>query len=259
MADPVGDPSRFRPPQSDVATQQKCLACNECPALSATRTVPLCEKCSSLVKDSRGVSYEQTAPSGQAMNAESLEAQILRHLHETVTPTVSDNDVLKEIEGLFVSGNDFLRRLFPNPSIRRMASLVGEILANKLTPIQLGFPVRALGFLVIGDITTRQGFIAAPKNWNEMIRRDPITQIGAIVLVGSHMVDYANERFTEDPENVKVRASAYEAEFFTTVRSLSPDWELMEYHQKILSLYPEGLATPRVRKVLYSARPLVLA
>ena len=43
--------------------QQMCFSCGENPATSHNGTVPLCEKCASLVKDSRGVKYAEPTKS----------------------------------------------------------------------------------------------------------------------------------------------------------------------------------------------------
>lgn len=191
------------------------------------------------------------------MNAESLEVQILSFL-QSLRAAMVESSRTKEIDVLFSGAVEFLRTAFPNPSIKRMAVVMNDAVIQKVTPLTPG-TVKGMAFLATSENGGHQAMIVAPENWHEMIRQDPITQLGAVVLAGSHAVDYVNERFLIDPENVVTRAVAYEAEYLLTVRSLSPSWELSEYHQKVLGEYPEGLATPKAKRVLYDAKPLILA
>ncbi len=194
------------------------------------------------------------------MTPESLELQVLNYLRsvrEADLKTGGRGD--KEIEQLFASGIDFLRSKLPNPSIQRMCSVTWDAVEHKVTPLCMEPPVAGLSFIMAGHEAARTGMIIFPENWHQMIRKDPLTQLGALVFVGSQVVDYVNERFTDDPENVVTRACAYEAEYLLTVKNLSPDWELREYHRKVVDTYPEGLASPKAKRVLYDAKPLILA
>jgi hypothetical protein len=198
------------------------------------------------------------------MTPESLELQVLTYLQSVkeaklLTEGMPEYTVGKEIEQLFTSGVDYLRSNLPNPSIQRMCSVMWDAVEHKVTPVCFGPPVVTLSFIVTGHESARSAMIVTPGNWNEMLRKDPLTQLGALVFVGSQAVDYVNERFTSDPENVVTRACAYEAEYLLTVKHLSPDWELSTYHTKVLANFPEGLASPKAKKVLYDAKPLILA
>jgi hypothetical protein len=198
------------------------------------------------------------------MNAESLEVQVLNFLQaireaKELRPDHPSYTVVKEIEGLFTGSVDFLRGTFPNQPIRRLTSVMWEVVGHKIVPVGYGMGVPSLTFAVDGSVEAPRAVILSPKNWHEMVRQDPVTQLGAVVFVGSQAVDYANERFTVDPECVKTRALAYEAEYLLTVRSLSPEWEFGEYQRKIMEEFPEGLATPRAHKVVYPIKPLIQA
>lgn len=196
------------------------------------------------------------------MNTETLETQILSFL-QNVREVESRNGAeyvkAKEIEGLFTGSVNFLRSGFPNPTIKRLALVMWDVIAHNVTPLCWGKDVRNLSFVVAGSRTAPQSMILTPTDWHKMVRRDPLTQLGALVFVGSQAIDYVNERFTEDPENVTTRAFAYEAEYINTVKGLSPSWDLTQYHTKLLEDFPEGVATPKASKVLYSAKPLITA
>jgi hypothetical protein len=44
-----------------------------------------------------------------------------------------------------------------------------------------------------------------------------------------------------------------------TVQRLTPAWEPNRYQEALLKEFPEGIATPKARSILYSIRPLVVA
>lgn len=193
---------------------------------------------------------------------ESLEVQVLTFLQavreaKKLTEDHPDYTVAKEVEGLFTGAVDFLRSTFPNQALRRLAGILWDAVEYKVTPLIYGMSVRTLGFA--RDTETPRAFIAPPADWNNKVRKDPITQLGAVVFVGSQAVDYVNERYTIDPQNVLVRARANEAEFMNTVKGLSPDWDLSSYYEELLKEFPEGLSTPRAHKVLYQLNPLISA
>jgi hypothetical protein len=198
------------------------------------------------------------------MKTQTLESQILSFLQATpildlapLDPHVCD---AREIESLFQAGTDFLRKLFPNPVINRLMRATWDTVGNKIVPVCFGFKVPTLAFILESD--SAQPFIATPKKWASMVHRDPITQMGALVFVGSQAVDYAHERIPThqgEKEKMALRARAYESEYLSTVRGLTPSWEPNRYQEELLREFPEGVATPKARNLLYSILPLVLA
>ncbi len=190
------------------------------------------------------------------MLPESLETQVLGHLQGQRQEGLPLN---KEIEGLFTAGVDFLRLHFPNSSVMRLAVVAWDVVGFGITPICLGFPVPAMTFIVAGTLKAPQAMIAAPKIWVNMIRKDPLTQLGALVSVCSQAVDYYHDRLAIDPGNISLRAHAYEADYLITVKQLAPSWELNDYQIGILREFPEGLATPKANRTLYCIRPFISA
>ncbi len=198
------------------------------------------------------------------MRAQTLEAQILSFLQairdaKELAPDHPEYTQAKECEALFTRGVDFLRSEFPNPVIRRLASVIWETVGQKVTPVAWGIDVKVLSFVMMGPRSAPQGLIIPPLGWAKMMGQDPIMQLGALVFAGSQAVDYANDRFLNDQKNVRPRAVAYEAEYLNTVRSLSAFWEPCDYQSAVLREFPEGIATPKAQKITYPVQPLVFA
>jgi hypothetical protein len=196
------------------------------------------------------------------MKPHTLETQILDYLNARQLEEVSEEDQVrkaKDIERVFTLGVDFLRVEFPNPAINRLMGIVSDVVKQRVAPVCSGLKVPTLSFILAGVKTAPQAMIATPANWVDMVRKDPLTQLGALVYVGSQAVDYANDRFLGERPNVAPRAKAYEAEYLNTVKGLTPTWEPVTYQADTLSEFPDGILSPKAHKVLYSLRPLISA
>jgi hypothetical protein len=197
------------------------------------------------------------------MKTQTLETQILsfvQAVHQQDLPeTAADYAEARELSDVFSAGVDFLAKLFPNPVINRLMRSVWDTVGQKVVPVCFGMRVTGLSF--IRESFASQPFIATPVNWVRMVRLDPITQVGALVFVGSQAVDYAHDRIQEPSDRVPAvsRARAYESEYLMTVQRLTPAWEPNRYQEALLKEFPEGIATPKARSILYSIRPLVVA
>lgn len=197
------------------------------------------------------------------MKTQTLETQILSFLQAVHIQDLPETDSVRheaqEAGRVFSAGVDFLSKLFPNPAVNRLMKATWDVVGQKIVPVCFGLKVRTLSFILESPAT--QPFIATPPTWTKMAHQDPITQLGAQVFVGSQAVDYANDRLQDpcDRERVLLRARAYEAEYLMTVRGLTPAWEPNSYQEGLFKDFPEGLATPKARSVLYSIRPLVMA
>lgn len=194
------------------------------------------------------------------MKTQTLESQILSFLQAVPiqdTPK-TDPDALGA-QQIFTAGVDFLAKLFPNPAINRLMKAAWEVIGQKVVPVCFGLRVQTLSFIM--ENASSQPFIATPPSWARKMHLDPITQVGALVFVGSQAVDYTNDflQCPTDREKVLLRAKAYEAEYLMTVRGLTPSWEPNSYQESLFKEFPEGVATPKARNVIYSIRPLVLA
>jgi len=196
------------------------------------------------------------------MKPHTLETQILDYLNARQLEEVPEDDQVrkaKSIERVFTLGVDFLRSEFPNPAINRLMGIVSDVVQQRVAPVCSGLKVPTLSFIIAGVKTAPQAMIATPADWVEMVRQDPLTQLGSLVSVGSQAVDYANDRFLGERSSVLPRARAYEAEYLNTVRGLTPAWEPIIGQANTLTEFPDGILSPKAHKVLYSLRPLISA
>src|ERR1700744_3092368 len=149
------------------------------------------------------------------MKPHTLETQILDYLNARQLEEVPEDDRVrraKDIERVFTLGVNFLCSEFPNPVINRLMGIVSDVVGQRVAPVCFGLQVPTLSFIIAGVNVAPQAMIATPANWVDMVRKDPLTQLGALVYVGSQAVDYANDRYLEERSNVLPRAKAYEAE-----------------------------------------------
>ena len=192
------------------------------------------------------------SPRMLAMMHESLEMQVLSHLQSSLQGSL-------EVESLFSGGVEFLKSRLPNSAIKRMALVAYDILSYGIIPTCLRIPVPSMTFIVEGTLKAPQAVIAIPRAWSSMIRKDPLSQLGAVAFICSQAVDYYHDRLSLDPDSIRLRAHAYEAEYLNTIRVLAPQWELNRYQLQVLEEFPEGIATPKVHRALYDIRPFVTA
>lgn len=167
----------------------------------------------------------------------------------------------QKMSDAFTNGVAFLLTSFPNNHIQSLMKLVWDVVGHRIAPVALGpqVPSLSLAARLDGD-----AIIFMPHNWLEMIAKDPVEQMGALVFVGSQAVDFYNGRLLtsketaqEDHTNTIKRARAYEAEYLKTVKGGFPDWKFTPYQQKVLGEYPEGISTPTVASLLYLWKPFV--
>lgn len=155
-------------------------------------------------------------------------------------------------EGLFTGGVDVLRSLVPNDRIRAIARIVWDLVGHKRVLVALGPDVPTLSFTATRHGDVIQGFVVIPKHWPQMTKDDPFMQLGAILFVGSQVVDFYNDRLFDDPA-AQARWQAHEAELLLTLARTLPSWKPNDYQRQILEKFPSGLDTPGV--VLYPVRP----
>ena len=162
-----------------------------------------------------------------------------------------------EIGEMFTSGVAFLANLFPNASIRKLMGLVWNIVGHRITPVALGPEVPSLSLAVMGSKLAAQAIILTPHNWIDMVKADPLLQMGALVYVGSQAVDFYNGKTVEDPKTTVLRSKAFEAEFLLTLNNVIPNLVFDTYQQSVVDEMPLGLSTPSVLPLLYTSKPFV--
>lgn len=136
---------------------------------------------------------------------------------------------------------DFLRSIFPNEEIRKLAALEWEMVGHRMTPIAIG-PVPSLSFVAMGNSPDDlKPVVLVPMKWHEMCEANPSYQMGAVLFVGSQIRDYYNGKILET-EIVKKRSWAYEAEYLNQLMDVFP-FEPDAYQQHVLDDFPHGLAS----------------
>lgn len=143
-------------------------------------------------------------------------------------------------------------KLWPNPNVRTLMSMVWDIVGHRVVPIALGPEVESLTFGAMGNPAMPDAIIFVPPKWEKLIQEDPVCQLGALVFVGSQAVDYYNGRVGYEPEAMKRRARANEAEFLMTIKTDTPAHKMNDWQASVLEEFPEGLSSPRIAKHLYS-------
>jgi uncharacterized protein (DUF3820 family) len=177
-------------------------------------------------------------------------------------PGVQDKDLpegdptkikAKAICDAFTSGVGFLRSAFPNENVRKLMRLVWQICGSKIVPVAMGPNVPTLSFGKYGP----RAIIFTPSNWIDLIQKDPVCQMGAVVFVGSQAADQYNDRLStlEQGQESSRRARAYEAEYLHTIRKLARGHEFNAYQKAVLADMPEGLAS--AKDIFYEYKPFI--
>ena len=146
----------------------------------------------------------------------------------------------KECERLFTGGVDVLRSVVPNDRLRAIARVVWDLVGHKRVLVAIGPDVPSLSFTVMRLKGLEQAIVLVPKRWPDMVKADPLMQLGAILFVGVQAVDFYNDRLIGDA-SARRRWEAYEAELLRTLRALVPSWKPNEYQQEVLARCPDGL------------------
>jgi hypothetical protein len=162
----------------------------------------------------------------------------------------------KQIERFVTSGVTFLRDVFPNDRIRSLMGIAYDLIGRKVTPVAFGpnVPTLSMAAMRVGDDI--KGIIFAPHNWITMIKANPLMQVGALVFVGSQVVDFYNDKLIGQSKNVQQRARAFEAEYLLTLRENSGEgWVPNEYQSEVMKEYPAGVLTESVQGLMYTPKP----
>lgn len=161
-----------------------------------------------------------------------------------------------------------LLREWHNPAIRDLAVMIWDIVGHRIVATALGPEVPSLTLAAFGNKSAYQlaaagsklapqAIIFTPHKWLDMIAENAAYQLGALVFVGSQAVDFHNGRVLIDPEALKTRARAYEAEYLISLRESAPDYKMNDYQREVLEDYPYGLGTASVRPLLYKFKAFV--
>lgn len=154
-----------------------------------------------------------------------------------------------QAEQLFTSAVDVLRRS-DNPVISDLMAYVWDVFHHRHILMAIGPQVKTITFAAASKKDgTLQGLTFLPPNWPEMVKTEPVMQMGAVLFVGSQVADFYNSRVISQEEQALVltRSRSYEAEYLLILHN--GGFPLNEYQREVLASNPTGfnpaLAYPR--------------
>lgn len=145
----------------------------------------------------------------------------------------------RDCQELFTSGVAILCKSVP--VISNLMLDVWEIFNYQHVVMAIGPNVPALAISVVQDSNGMiQALTFATYSWPQMAKEDPSMELGAIVYVGSQVVDYYNNKLLSQEDNIisKQRALSYEAEYLLLLKR--DGMFLNEYQEDVIAQYPNG-------------------
>jgi hypothetical protein len=171
------------------------------------------------------------------MSASDLASIFQSAVRVDITELSPDNTFRQKTErsvALFTEGVRIIKEM-GNPRLSTLAETVWDLFHYKYLPLVYGMPVPTLFFAVT---TSQEAFVLIPEDWIVAVETEPIMQLGAIVFIGSQVVDWYNKRLPlESAEMIRQRAHAYEAEY---LRWFVDESALNGYQKAVLSEFPGG-------------------
>lgn len=146
----------------------------------------------------------------------------------------------QQCQDLFTSGVVLLIKS-ESPEIRSLMTDVWNIYHHRHVLMAIGPNVPSLSISVVQNKNgIVQALTFAPYAWPQMVKQDPSMELGAILSIGSQVVDYYNEKLLskEDSRISKERALSYEAEYLRLIKR--DGVALNQYQEDVLVKYPNG-------------------
>jgi hypothetical protein len=143
-----------------------------------------------------------------------------------------------------------------NPIISDLMSYVWDVFHHRHILMVVGPKVPSITFgATLKSSGEVQGLVFVPPNWPDMVKDQPLMQIGAIIFTGSQVVDFYNDRITSKGVDPLVldRAKSYESEYLLLLHNRGAT--LNEYQKEVLTQNPTGFKT----ELSYPRKPVVLA
>lgn len=147
---------------------------------------------------------------------------------------------------------------FPNEHVNRLMGQVWHLFGSKTVPTVL-YDVRSpsVAAMVVPGTGKSMTVALFPFSWALMAKANPYNAMGAMVFVGSQVVDAYNDRVrtSADGVDVRMRARANEAECLLAIQRDVPTWKPDEYQKGVLAEFPQGVETPSVKGLWYEPKP----
>jgi hypothetical protein len=145
----------------------------------------------------------------------------------------------RAIEAMYTAIVDNLRGpTCRSPLIRSMAAELWDVVAGKKVRTVIFEAVESIAFSVYKGVAT----IVIPPTWLTAMSEDPVLVVGGVVATGSQAVSW-HKLGRVDPDSLRDRAQAYEAEFLVTIFRADPHYRFNVYQRQVLGKYPLGLAS----------------
>lgn len=133
--------------------------------------------------------------------------------------------------------------LWPDAHISALGRYVWDVFHNRHVHLIMGPGVKTLHTAIVPPgLLEKLGFptgpvhqcvVITPPNWIEMIKEDPVMQLGGVLFCSSQATDFYNERHFVDPQELSVRAQMYESRFLGGM----PSEKLNDYQKGIVSKF----------------------
>lgn len=144
---------------------------------------------------------------------------------------------------------DFLRdsERFPNTEVNELVTLTWRLIGNRRTPVTLDqWGVKSLSFVAYKEESSQKAMFIMPTDFIDLVREDPVMQMGAVVFNASQGRDFYTGRLISDGSQiVNRRARAFEAETLHTLSRMAKGegvtlrWN--PYQSGVLNEFPQGL------------------
>lgn len=149
-------------------------------------------------------------------------------------------------------------KVWPDPHIALLANHIWDVFHNKHVQLCIGpqlsslhlaiVPPQFLAKLNLPVGVDHRCLVFAPPTWTDLIKEDPIMQMGGVLFVGSQSVDFYNGRHLIDPKALGARAAMYESRFLKTM----PPEKLNGYQKSLITKYKGEIDT----SLTYERRPV---
>lgn len=140
---------------------------------------------------------------------------------------------------------------WPDAHISALGRYTWDVFHNKHVHLIMGPQVKTLHTAIVPPtLLAKLGFptgpmhqcvVITPPNWMELIKENPILQLGGVLFCSSQAVDFYNERHFVNPNELSTRAQMYESRL---LRDL-PSERLNEYQKGIVSKF-KGRIDPKL-------------
>ena len=163
----------------------------------------------------------------------------------------------RAIRETFTGGILLLKDRFPNRGVRDLMSLYMDLLEGHVVSVGLGPSGSTISFVVFSEKDSpdeKKGAVLLPPNWAEDFPKKPIFQLGSLVFIASQVVDFYNDRVTDDSCCL---AEAWEAEYLFEIPALIPDWIPLSYQKVIMRDHPKGIESESVQHLRYTSKPFL--